>query len=256
MSPPNTHVAAGARTPPVKRRVLGRANDLEALPSAWLVEFDGRSSEVLDRLLEDSRLLHALSKQGFEGQSWDRFKDALARYGLQVLRSWLRTAVIFTRCRERGLPTERPVRLTGEQVEELAALTVAEAIVTFRDKVLRTDSWDPKRGASLRTFFIGQCLLRYPRIYKKWLRDEQSWSLRDEFESLPIEDPSPSPEALAETRLLLARTIAAEPRVLKVAQILFLVAVGYDQAEVGRRLGMSLSSIESLLYRHRRKVGA
>jgi DNA-directed RNA polymerase specialized sigma24 family protein len=241
---------------PVKRRSSGPPNDIGSLPTSWLVDFEGGpSAKAVDRLVEDSRLYHVLAAQGFEGPGWERFKDALARYGLQVLLSWLHSGVIFKRCRERGLPTQRQVRLNWEDVRELASITVADAIDSFREKVLRTGSWDPDRGASLKTFFIGQCLLRFPRVYQKWLRDEQAWLLTDEPESHGVVDSSLGPEALAETRLLLAGALA-EPSSLKLARVLFLMDTGYGQAEIARRLGTTVGSIESLLYRHRRKEGA
>jgi len=244
------------RAPIQRRRGASPPEGLESLPSSWLVDFEGGSSaEAIDRLIEDSRLYHALAAQDFEGPNWNRFKDALARYGLQVIGSWIRTGLIFKRCRERGLPTERPVRLQAGERSELAAITVAEAIAAFRDRVLRNGNWDPDRGASLRTYFIGQCLLRFPRVYKNWLRAEKGMDLASLPEDDQITDQGPGPEALAETRLLLASAVAV-PAMMKVARVLLLVESGYRQDEIARRLDMSISSIESLLYRHRRKEGA
>jgi hypothetical protein len=239
------------------QRPAGEGNpaDPEALPAAWLVDFEGNTSAEVDRLLEDQRLFQVLATQNFDGPIWDRFQDALTRYGLQVLRSWLGTGLIFRRCEERGLPTKGPKHLSAEERLEVAALTVAESIVIFRKKALREGAWDSGRGASLRTYFIGRCLLQFPRIYERWLRSERALELVGDPEQLEHADPGPSPEAQAETRLMLAAALAA-PGVLKVAKALVLLEAGYGQAEAARRLGVSVGAIESLLYRHRKKEGA
>jgi hypothetical protein len=233
----------------------GTPADPEALPAAWLMDFDGDTSAEVDRLLEDQRLCQVLATQDFEGPIWDRFQDALTRYGIQVLRSWLGTGLIFRRCEERGLPTRGPQRLSADERLELAALTVAESIVIFREKALREGAWDSDRGASLRTYFVGRCLLQFPRIYERWLRSERILELVDDPEQLEHVDPGPGPEAQAELRLMLAAALAA-PGVLKVAKVLVLLEAGYGQAEAARRLGMSIGAIESLLYRHRKQEGA
>jgi hypothetical protein len=62
---------------------------------------------------------------------------------------------------------------------ELSCETVAEAIRCFRERVLIPGKWDPTRKASLRTFFVGQCILQFPNIYRRW-NTEQSLGLLPE----------------------------------------------------------------------------
>jgi hypothetical protein len=33
---------------------------------------------------------------------------------------------------------------------------------------LLANRWDPKKGASIKTFFIGQCLIRFVNVYNRW----------------------------------------------------------------------------------------
>jgi hypothetical protein len=61
----------------------------EALPAAWLVDFEGAASAEVDRLFEDQRLIQVLAAQGFEGPNWARFQEALTRDGVQVLGTWV-----------------------------------------------------------------------------------------------------------------------------------------------------------------------
>jgi hypothetical protein len=82
--------------------------------------------------------------------------------------------MIFERCRSKGfggLPTfDRP--FTDDEVAELANETVAKALAHFRRDVLMKGKWDHRRGATLRTYFIGQCLIRFPNIYRRWWAGE------------------------------------------------------------------------------------
>lgn len=45
---------------------------------------------------------------------------------------------------------------------------MAKALDRFRADVLLAKKWDYRKGASLRTYFIGQCLIRFANIYRRW----------------------------------------------------------------------------------------
>jgi hypothetical protein len=146
------------------------------VPQRWLQEYD-RTEEArqLDRLVADQDLVTRLGLQGFQGPEYDVFATELAKYGLAVIRGWLFRRVIFAKCRERGfggLP-EPPADALRDRdtVEELACETVAVALVHFRDDVLLVGRWVSSGGATLKTYFIGQCLIRFPNVYRRWLRE-------------------------------------------------------------------------------------
>jgi len=44
-----------------------------------------------------------------------------------------------------------------DEVEELTYETVSKALFHFRRDVLMKHAWDYRKGATLRTFFVGQC---------------------------------------------------------------------------------------------------
>jgi hypothetical protein len=149
-----------------------------------------------------------------------------------------------------------PRRLSPEDRREITALTVAESIALFRKKAMCAGAWDPQRGASLKTYFIGRCLLQFPRTYENWLRDERPLDTVADLKSLQHADPRPGPATFAEGRLMLAAPLWATPALVKVVKILALLEAGYGQAEVAQRLGLTTGAVESLLYRHRQKRGA
>jgi hypothetical protein len=162
-----------------------------------LRQFDGTApAEHLARLEADQRLMLRLSLARFTGSPWDEVARALVEYGRTVMFAWIATGVVFSKCHDKGIVIGRfaspwrPIR--GLDAEELTEDTVAAAIIAFRDGVLGRGRWDPARGASLATFFVGNCLLQFPNIYRAWRR-QQAWSARqrplDGLESR--EDPGP-----------------------------------------------------------------
>ncbi|OLT52877.1 hypothetical protein BJF87_12375 [Gordonia sp. CNJ-863] len=140
--------------------------------SLWLsdAEFDRPTSDLIERLGGDEELLLALQLSGFADRDWNPVAEELARYGLAVITSWIHKRTIFSKVKRRtgyGLPTL--VDWPGDQhtVVELADDVVIEALSYFKNNVLIAGKWDPTKGASLRTYFIGQCLFRFPNCYRR-----------------------------------------------------------------------------------------
>lgn len=149
---------------------------LSHVPEQWLAEPEHRNAaDRLDRLAADYELITGLAWGKFEGADYQYFANELAKYGLAVMRGWMRRRLILARCRERGfggLP-EPPLDAFDDPdvLDELANETVAKALHHFREDVLLAGKWDHHRGASLRTYFIGQCLIRFANIYRQcWPR--------------------------------------------------------------------------------------
>jgi hypothetical protein len=130
--------------------------------------------EHLQRLQADEDLLLALQLHEFTGRPWDRFSRELTRYGLGVLRAWIRHGTIYGKVK--ALTGYKLGRIEDwpdpQTVEDLAADTVVAALIYFRDKVLKHHRWQSSGGASLGTFFIGQCLHQFANVYRSALRAE------------------------------------------------------------------------------------
>jgi DNA-directed RNA polymerase specialized sigma24 family protein len=132
-------------------------------------EFD-REAENLRRLGADEEILVELQINEFSEASWMPLAQELARYGIAVMRAWIRRGTIYEKVRGRtkfrvetieGWPRE------DEAIADIASDTVMSALAYFRTQILMAGRWDPRRGASLRTYFIGQCLFQFPNHYRK-----------------------------------------------------------------------------------------
>lgn len=139
------------------------------VPDPWLSddEFDAEA-ESLRRLEGDEQVLLTLQLGHFSDRDWNPVAQELARYGIAVLTSWIRSRVIFARVTHRT--GYHLAMLDGwpdpETAIDLAHDTVADALNFFRDKVLKPGKWRAEGGASLRTYFIGQCLFQFANHYR------------------------------------------------------------------------------------------
>jgi DNA-directed RNA polymerase specialized sigma24 family protein len=221
-------------------------------PPGSLDGFDQISAARRLSVLEaDKELVNRLMWRGYTGPEWRSFAAALAEYGFQVIRVWVLNGVIFRRCEQKGIAGLWPVPRDSDDSTELACETVSEGIRAFRKKVLIPGRWDPTRGATLKTFFIGQCLFQFPNVYRRWMRESQPVvvdqnSLAEELATArTLAAPVPM---VAELRRALQRLSPDSPQAMEA-----LVEMGYSQGEISELLGTTLRAVESKLYRHRRR---
>jgi DNA-directed RNA polymerase specialized sigma24 family protein len=235
---------------------------------AWLADVDrDKAGERIDRLAGDRELESALRQAGFAGRDYVAFANEIARYGLAVIRGWIYKGQIFAEVKRKGFGALEPEPHPGalaEDAEGLADETVVRALEAFRTKVLMTGMWDPAKGASLRTFFVGQCLLQFSNVYKTWRRAEvrtyvapweppgdPDW---DDFEGELPAPPVPGADAGTEARDELRRAFGniSDPR----ARAAFYLNVihGLTHSQIGEKLGITAKAVESAMARARVQV--
>lgn len=205
-------------------------------------------AENIDRLAGDAALVMDMALEGYDGPVWEMFANELAKYAFDVLCSWMGTDKIYAECARKGRPVERLGRpFPDEEPEGLAADTVAEALSFFRTEVLMKNKWDSTRGATLRTYFIGQCIFRFVNIYRLWLAKQEPWAVpSDRVEALRSAGMTPGPERHVVPGLMAeyAFTAITSPRVRKA---MWMTADGWSQADIGAELGVSEKAVERLL---------
>lgn len=209
-------------------------------------------TERLDRLAADRDLHLQLGLTGYQGALWNRFQRVLAEYGQPVFSSWLRRGAVHEKCRMKGIRiVAAEVQPQGDEVDDLAVDVVVAAIPAFRDKVLIPSRWDPTRGATLKTFFVGQCLLQYPNIYKAWLADKKALQhLRTTALTDLLSDTAstslPSLEVGAELSRRLAEMKASNDQR---PHIIVAEEMGYSQREIAETFSKTERAVEAVLYR-------
>jgi hypothetical protein len=229
------------------------------VPEAWLIEAGKTElADNVDRMAGDVDLVTDLALQGYAGPLWDYFSNELAKYGFAVIASWIGRGMIFERCKSKGfggLPAiERP--FTDDENGELTNETVAKALSHFRTDVLMKRKWDHRRGATLRTYFIGQCLIRFPNIYRRWLAGEnRNRYLVTEDDDLldAMHGKSTGPEAQAVAGVTSSHAMSTVKR-SQVRKVMHLRAEDWTHAEIAELLRVTEKAVERMLANERDRL--
>lgn len=159
-------------------------SDLELLDG--LEEFeDEESARKLQRLV-DQEIILDLQLQNFDTftPEWQVFATVLAEYGYSVFKGWLISGVVYEMAAQHGggrgvfglEKISEGLRLWPDDAHAVAADLVVRSIAAFRERTLMNPNpdkrWRPDGGASIKTFFIGRCLMELPDTYQRWARHE------------------------------------------------------------------------------------
>lgn len=216
----------------------------------------------LDRLAADRDLHLELGLRSYSGRLWKCFERTMAEYGQSVMGGWIRTGKVFQECRAKKIPVMRSALLPRDiEVDDMATDIVVASIPAFRDEVLIPGVWNAEKGASLRTFFVGQCLFHFPNIYRAWVTSTKALMRtrlgNHDDVALELEDLSAegaSLELRVELRLQLLRIEAANDQDVRRREALVAMsdAMGLENQEIGERLAMTARAVEAVLYRRRK----
>ena len=225
----------------------------------WLNAYEHLAeAERLARLDVDRQLVAELRANNFTGVHWDYYAIELTKYGLAVLTGWSIRGLILDKVRRRGfggLPAPRDDSLTDPvMAASVAGETVVNALIAFRKDVLIPGVWDPAKGASIKTFFIGQCLKQFANVYRAWHHETYGDASFNAVDAAEIpeagfghhEDVVVRVSTQHEIRRVLA-TIK-DPRV---KQAFVLSSAGHSHVEIARRLGVTDKAVERMMANER-----
>ncbi len=234
------------------------ADDLQLVVRAEeLAEFeDDRVAKRLERLEADQELTIQLSIEGFEGNAWRLLSVALAEYGYAVIGAWISTGLILRKCHDRGISL--PVFEQSPTADDILYLTqdvVADALLAFRDRVLATATWNPQKGASLATYFIGMCLIKFPNTRRAWNRQQKRWGSPEPLDpELPSKRTAPSAEETVVSAVADSDAVKAILSLVPTDEnqaIIRLRSEGYGVDEIAEITGLTYKQVESRLSRVR-----
>jgi DNA-directed RNA polymerase specialized sigma24 family protein len=235
-----------------------------------IAEQDETEEERSRRLAADRRLIEILAHENFEGerfaQLYRKLADKLTGYAWPILMKWLSNGQIFRECERYRKPVNRSAAAYGWTYEDrlqIATDTIIDAVEFFRDYGLRRGKWDWQRGASLRVYFVGACVCRFPRVHERWWKERlvtQSLLLatQDNEEQQVdhplnlVADSQSDPCTLVVVRDEAHRAIRqmTDPQL---RQVVLLRAVGYTQSEAAHEAGLTEKAAERRLHRYRKK---
>ena len=218
-----------------------------------------KSTENLDRLLGDAELLLRLQLSAYAKEEWEPIATEFARYGLGVLPAWLASGKMFVEVRKTTkvqlIPHEGG--FDAETRSDLATDTVVAALPAFL-AVLKENRWDPAKGASLRTYFLGKCKWEFLNVYKKWQRLHESPNLEllaNEMTTFVDAGAAAGPADQALLSREQQRAVLALLSTDKARRAFSLADMGYSHEEIAEQLGVAdAKAVENLLVYQRRRV--
>jgi hypothetical protein len=235
--------------------------DAARLQQVGGTDLDLPADERLDRMLGDQELLLRLQLSSYAPREWLPVASEFARYGLGVLEPWIGSGRIFGKVYGRTGFRLQPApdgALDDDAANELAVDTVMVSLTSFLEGVLKKGGWDPTRGASLKTFFIGKCLWEFPNVYRRWRRKAARWS------GVVLDGDGKAVEGAA------GATVGADAQVLREAaaadalrllskdtarRAFVLQEMGYSHDEIAVEVGVAdAKAVENLLGYQRRRV--
>lgn len=228
------------------------ANDLARLSPDYndAASRDCRDDDATQqRLRADTELLLLLQLCEYSGSKWELFRSRLARYGFAIIRSWCLSGRVFHHCRRFGFGAlgAPPRPMDPDDAAELASETVARALVYFEHNVLRENRWDPSKGATIRTFFIGACTRCFANEFTRWCRENATLWRLDSCANIGDELPSINvrPDALLHLRQTINRIPSNAVRLAE------LCALGHTHAEIAKELQITEKAVERRLHKLR-----
>ncbi|MFD8992248.1 hypothetical protein ACFVZ4_29905 [Streptomyces goshikiensis] len=125
--------------------------------------------------LEADRALYArLQQRGFTGSEMDLLREDLWLYGWKCLSAWTKDGTIIEKCGERDIivPSRwfevETLRRRGDLRDEVVHTAVEHAVRTFTEGYLRDGRWNPDKGATMRTYFLGTCMYAFRDAFRDW----------------------------------------------------------------------------------------
>ena len=207
-----------------------------------------------DLITADLEIIDILRLADFQGPAWIEFADALVSYGHPVMKCWLVTGKIFAQCQAKGFGLERPVRekwLRADH-EGFANEVVARGLNSFK-RALQGGAWSHKGGASLRTFFMGACVLEFPNLYRRWWLNVDSQSPTPTIVESNIDTrPDLSLGDLVTMRIEIQEALISIDDDTTRAAVLLDFA-GYSHREIAELLGITTRGVEGRLRRQRER---
>lgn len=187
---------------------------------------------------------------------------ALIEYGYAVFTGWGISGLLHQRAAaHKGTPGANRIpetlRLDPDDAMSLAGELIVTVIDTFRAKVLAKGKWSELGGASLKTYFVGWCLMHLPDTYVRWNRRERSGgraeSLDDPTADLSkarVVDLAAVTDLQAEARIELEIAVAAvdDPQIVQMFQ---LQAAGYALEAIAEILDVTESVVRTKMSRAR-----
>jgi len=208
----------------------------------------------------DAALYERLGDPCLGKAAYEALAISLIQYSHPILRSWLASGQIYSECRKKRRPVHptepelHHLALHPGEVADLVNDTLAEAIIFLRVRAMtEEDRWRSDGGASLKTYFVGTCVLTFQTVFRQW-RSQRTHSTASYHETQNV--PEPASNDNVENDCL--TQVEMDDMPADIRKIVYYRISGLTFAEIAERIGApSAAAVEQRLrrYRNRRRDG-
>ncbi|WP_030247875.1 sigma-70 family RNA polymerase sigma factor [Streptomyces sp. NRRL S-350] len=206
----------------------------------------------------DEELFRLLKDADFCGPRFELFREDTWLYAHDVLCGWMYTGEVGAQCGVELWPMELQMLNRSQELrEELAVQTVMSvASWWFEEEDTGLRSWEPERGAGLRTFFIRPCKLAFKNAARAWRRDRERQLGGDLNRLTDLRANSGSAEEAVLLRDVLRQVMEiANPVQQSICWHIYSSDLTYQ--DIGKKLGgMTARAVEGQMRRLRKEVAA
>jgi hypothetical protein len=213
------------------------------------------------KLDADRRRVETLRALGQDHRYFIEYQTNLRNYGINTLiKQWRAGELRRIICDKTSITLPPPpLSWLDQYVNSIIAEAVIRSVGPFMQSAILQGGWQPERGTSIKTYFIGKCYLTFATDYRREYSAEMkaSKTLQGKKPDLELDviryvchtinqDPEQTAINRAEIRRLLA--LATHDRI---PEIVFLLADGKASNEVGAMLGMTGNAVNQALKKFR-----
>lgn len=214
-----------------------------------------------EKLEADRALYERLQRCDFKGWEMELLRDDLWLYGWKCLRAWMKDGTIIEKCGERDISvparwfeTETLTR-RGDLRDEVAHDSVERAVKTFTKKYLPGGRWNPAKGATMRTYFLGTCMYAFRDVFESWSSSYRRnlFAAADPLVHADLYSPHDSFEDATVFQETIQRIMEnAGPEVRAICGCIWETKM--SQKEIGNELGMTSRAVEGHMHRLRARA--
>ncbi|WP_371476355.1 RNA polymerase sigma factor [Kitasatospora sp. NBC_00315] len=214
--------------------------------------------ELVQGLGGDAELVQQLEADGYSGVRFELAREQLWTYAVRALTGMMRNGSIAASSRAGIWANELKMLERDRDLRDQLALETVIAVDAwwFGEEALGLNAWDPAKGASLRTYFMGACLSSgFPNVLRSWRRKRLKSEAASARHLERIHDSADQSGLEAVILRAVVREVLAEATLVQKSICGLIYTQDLTHKEIGKVLGnRSAAAVGAQLNRLRTKV--
>ena len=208
----------------------------------------------------DMQKVAELRRRGPESAEYAEYAAKLRKYAIGTLLKQWHTGGLHQRIQKkfgRARFPDPPSHWTeNDDIHSIIVTSVMAALGPFMEENILRGGWKPERGASIGTYFVGQCVFVFIREWRTACRAEGHGRGRIDLEPDVVaffhRHLDPGPESVVLDRTQIRQLLSLAPPVTRT--IIYLRSVGTPQRVIAKRLHTTEREVAKALKAFRRTV--